>query len=104
LFPSWRGYPRGSTEIGAGRGAELAFEHGGEGASSLSDLKNRSVVGLAGKPHSGCSQNSAGRGRILTISPGNSHSIAQESDEIWIGQADLQPIYFKSDRLLGYGK
>jgi hypothetical protein len=69
-------------------------------ASSLSDLKNRSVVGLAGKPHSGCSQNSAGRGQILTISPGNSRSIAQESGEIWTGQADLQPIYFKSDRLL----
>jgi predicted RNA binding protein YcfA (HicA-like mRNA interferase family) len=71
-------------------------------ASSLSDLKNRSVVGLAGKPHSGCSQNSAGRGQILTISPGNSRSIAQESGEIWTGQADLQPIYFKSDRLLGW--
>jgi hypothetical protein len=56
-------------------------------ASSLSDLKNRS-------------ENSAGRGQILTISPGNSRSIAQESGEIWTGQADLQPISFKSDRLL----
>ena len=37
--------------------------------SSLSDLKNRS-------------ENSAGRGQILTISPGNSHFIAQESGEI----------------------
>jgi hypothetical protein len=60
-------------------------------ASSLSDLKNRS-------------ENSAGRGQILTISPGNSRSIAQESGEIWIGQADLQPIYFKSDRLLEAAK
>jgi hypothetical protein len=56
-------------------------------SSSLSDLKNRS-------------ENSADRGQILTISPGNSRSIAQESGEIWIDQADLQPIYFKSDRLL----
>ena len=38
-------------------------------ASSLSDLKNRS-------------ENSAGRGQLLTISPGNSHFIAQESGEI----------------------
>jgi hypothetical protein len=37
--------------------------------SSLSDLKNRS-------------ENSAGRGQILTVSPGNSRSIAQESGEI----------------------
>ena len=40
-----------------------------EQASSLSGLKNRS-------------ENSAGRGQILTISPGNSRSIAQESGEI----------------------
>jgi hypothetical protein len=46
------------------------------------------------------SENSAGRGQILTISPGNSRSIAQESGEIWTGQTDLQPISFKSDRLL----
>ena len=38
-------------------------------ASSLSDLKNRS-------------ENPAGRGQILTISPGNSRFIAQESGEI----------------------
>ena len=38
-------------------------------SSSLPDLKNRS-------------ENSAGRGQILTISPGNSRSIAQESGEI----------------------
>jgi hypothetical protein len=31
-------------------------------------------------------------------------SITQESGEIWTGQADLQPIYFKSDRLLECGK
>jgi LDH2 family malate/lactate/ureidoglycolate dehydrogenase len=55
---------------------------------SLSDLKNRS-------------ENSAGRGQILTILQGNSRSIAQKSGEIWTGQADLQPISFKSDRLLG---
>ena len=56
-------------------------------ASSLSDLKNRS-------------ENSAGRGQILTILQVNSHSIDQKSGEIWTGQADLQPISFKSDRLL----
>jgi len=32
---------------------------------------------------------------------GNSSSIARESGGIWIVQADLQPISFKSDRLLG---
>ncbi len=31
---------------------------------------------------------------------GNSSSIAQKSSEIWTVQADLQPIPFKSDRLL----
>ena len=55
--------------------------------SSLSDLKNRS-------------ENSAGRGHILTILQGNSRSIAQKSGEICTGQTDLQPISFKSDRLL----
>jgi hypothetical protein len=33
------------------------------------------------------------------ISQGNSHSVAQESSEIWADQVDLQPISFKSDRL-----
>ncbi|MFZ3043280.1 MAG: hypothetical protein WA108_16090, partial [Thiobacillus sp.] len=42
----------------------------------------------------------AGRGQILTILQGNSRSIAQKSGEIWTGQANLQPISFKSDRLL----
>ena len=54
---------------------------------SLSDLKNRSEKG-------------AERRQILTISPGNSGSIAQESGEIWTAQRLLQPISFKSDRLL----
>ena len=63
---------------------------------SLSDLKNRSEVVQAGKPQSGCSQNSAGRGQILPV---NSCSIDQKSGEICTGQADLQPISFKSDRL-----
>ena len=31
---------------------------------------------------------------------GNSSSIAQKSSEIWTVQANLQPISFKSDRLL----
>ena len=57
-------------------------------ARSLSDLKNRS-------------EKETGRGQILTISPGNSRSIAQESGEIWTAQPLLQPISFKSDRLLG---
>jgi len=82
--------------------------------SSLSDLKNRSEVLQAGKPRSGCSQNSAGRGQILRafalrrnaclphlpVLQVNSHSIDQKSGEICTGQADLQPTSFKSDRLL----
>jgi len=58
------------------------------GASSLSDLKNRS-------------ENLTGRSQISSILKGNSSSIARESGGIWIVQADLQPISFKSDRLLG---
>ena len=49
------------------------------------------------------SENSAGRGQILTILQVNSHSIDQKSGEIWTAQADSQPISFKSDRLLGRG-
>jgi len=56
--------------------------------SSLSDLKNRS-------------ENLTGRSQISSILKGNSSSIARESGGIWIVQADLQPISFKSDRLLG---
>ena len=56
-------------------------------ASSLSDLKNRS-------------ENLAGRGQILPVLQVNSYSIDQKSGEIWTGQANLQPISFKSDRLL----
>ena len=59
----------------------------GEMPSSLSDLKNRG-------------ENSAGREQILPVLQVNSHSIDQKSGEIWAGQADLQPISFKSDRLL----
>jgi hypothetical protein len=55
--------------------------------SSLSGLKNRS-------------ENSAGRGQILPVLQVNSRSIDQKSGEICTGQADLQPISFKSDRLL----
>ena len=58
------------------------------GTRSLSDLKNRS-------------ENSAGRGQILSILQVNRRSIDQKSGEIWTGQADLQPISFKSDSLLG---
>jgi hypothetical protein len=58
-------------------------------ARSLSGLKNRS-------------ENPAGRGQILTILPVNSYSIDQKIGEIWTGQMDLQPISFKSDRLLGH--
>ena len=57
-------------------------------ARSLSDLKNRS-------------ENSAGRGQILLVLQVNSRSIDQKSGKIWTAQADLQPISFKSDRLLG---
>jgi len=55
--------------------------------SSLSDLKNRS-------------ENLTGRSQISSILKGNSSFIARESGGIWIVQADLQPISFKSDRLL----
>lgn len=37
----------------------------------------------------------------MTILQVNSYSIDQKSGEICAGQADLQPISFKSDRLLG---
>jgi len=57
--------------------------------SSLSDLKNRS-------------ENSAGRGQILPVLQVNSRSIDQKSGKICTGQADLQPISFKSDRLLEF--
>ncbi len=55
--------------------------------SSLSDLKNRS-------------EKVTGRGQILTILKANSYSIGRKSGEIWTGQTLLQPISFKSDRLL----
>jgi hypothetical protein len=42
----------------------------------------------------------AERGQFLTISPGNSRSIAQESGKKWTVPPFLQPISFKSDRLL----
>ena len=41
------------------------------------------------------------RDMVLTILQGNSRSIAQEIGETCAGQTDLQPIYFKPDRLLG---
>ena len=47
------------------------------------------------------SENSPERGRFLTISPGNRLTIAQESGKKGTALADLQPISFKSDRLLG---
>jgi hypothetical protein len=46
---------------------------------SLSDLKNRS-------------EKMAERGQFLTISPGNSRSIAQENGEKWTVPTNLQPI------------
>ena len=59
-------------------------------------MKNRSVVGLAGMPRSGGSQNSAGRGQILTILQGNSRG--PKGGQIWTGQADLQPINLRQAR------
>jgi hypothetical protein len=38
------------------------------------------------------SEKVAERGQFLTISPGNSRTIAQENGEKWTDQADLQPI------------
>ena len=56
---------------------------------SLSDLKNRS-------------ENSAGRGQISPIFWLIAILYDQKIGEIWTVQADLQPISFKSDRLLEY--
>jgi hypothetical protein len=44
-------------------------------------------VGQAGKPRSGCSQNSAGRRQILLILQVNSCSIDQKSGEIWMDRS-----------------
>src|SRR3972149_2554588 len=66
-----------------------AWRSGNRGQpSSLSDLKNRSEIW-------------AERGQILSVWQVNSVSIDKKSGEIWTAQADLQPISFKSDRLLG---
>jgi len=46
------------------------------------------------------SENSAGRGQILSIFWSIVILLSKEIGEIWTGQADLQPIFFKSDRLL----
>ena len=54
---------------------------------SLSDLGNRS-------------ENSAGRGQILSILQVNRHSIDQESGKTWSVQTDSQQISPKPDRLL----
>jgi hypothetical protein len=45
----------------------------------------------------------AGREQNLTILQGNSRSIAQKSGRLCTVQAELQPISFKSDRLLANG-
>ncbi|MEP7371174.1 MAG: hypothetical protein ABI659_03000 [Nitrosospira sp.] len=55
--------------------------------SGLPDLKNRS-------------EKVTGQGQILTILKANSYSIDRKSGEIWTGLTLLQPIFFKSDRLL----
>jgi hypothetical protein len=55
--------------------------------SSLSDLKQRS-------------ENSPARGQILTVLQRQYRYIAQKTGEICTGPADLQPMLFKSDRLL----
>jgi hypothetical protein len=75
-----------SSEIIKPRDAGLYYLN----ARSLSDLKNRS-------------EKTAERGQFLTISPGNSRSIAQENGKKWTVPPFLQPISFKSDRLLGSG-
>jgi hypothetical protein len=50
------------------------------------------------------SENLAERGQILPVLQVNSRSIDQKSGEICTVQANLQPISFKSDRLLGCQK
>jgi hypothetical protein len=57
-------------------------------ASSLSDLRNQS-------------EKVTGQGQILTLLKANSRSIARKRGEICTVQTLLQPISFKSDRLLG---
>jgi len=66
------------------RGIQHAFT---QLSSNLSDLKNRS-------------EKVTGRRQILRILKANSCSIGRKSDAIWTGQTLLQPISFKSDRLL----
>jgi hypothetical protein len=61
----------------------------GSKPSSLSDLKHRG-------------ENSPARVQILTVLQRQYRDIAQKTGEICAGPADLQPMLFKSDRLLGY--
>jgi hypothetical protein len=44
----------------------------------------------------------AERGQFLSILPGNSPTIAQESGRKWSVPPFLQPVSFKSDRLIGF--
>jgi hypothetical protein len=46
------------------------------------------------------SENSPARGQILTVLQRQYRDIAQKTGEICAGPADLQPMLFKSDRLL----
>jgi hypothetical protein len=46
------------------------------------------------------SENSPARGQILTVLHRQYRDIAQKTGEICTGLADLQPMLFKSDRLL----
>ncbi len=84
-------HARGAPGAGAGTAQNAAAAGhrpgAGQNPGSLSDLKNRS-------------ENSAGRGQILQVLQVNSRSIDQKSGEICTGQTDLQPISFKSGRLL----
>ena len=47
------------------------------------------------------SENSPARGQILTVLQRQYRDIAQKTGEICTGPADLQPMLFKSGRLLG---
>jgi len=77
----------------------LIFDESGEHFCKERQIDARSLSGLGSR-----SENSTGRGQILSILLGNSCSIDQKNGGIWTGQMDLQQICPKPDRLLGSRK
>ena len=96
------------------KGHGHSWQHIDRGTDSLSPtFKSDSLLGAC-RAYGDRSENSAGRGQILRVGHKvahprlphlpvlqvNSRSIDQKNGEIWIAQADSQPIHHKSDRLL----